>query len=166
MLPRGRKRRVGVRSDDAIDPQLFGNFSKLSDVVAALGEFERGDEGEKRALLGVVARGRAGEARLFRKNHVDFGAGAVHFDAANGVDEIGGEIALRDHAEKRRLGSALESTTRARISVPSSRTTERTRPSRESICWTAALVRISAPKPRAALAMALVIEPMPPMTCP
>src|ERR1700692_4314253 len=53
---------------------------------------------------------------------------------------------------KVRLGSALESTTRARISVPSSRTTPRTRPSRESICWTAALVRISAPKPRAALA--------------
>src|SRR6266851_488756 len=35
VLAGGRERRVGVRSDDAIDPELLGNFSKLGDIVAA-----------------------------------------------------------------------------------------------------------------------------------
>src|ERR1700676_5149126 len=43
VFPLGRKRRVGVRSNDAIDPELVGDFSELGDVVAAFGEFERGD---------------------------------------------------------------------------------------------------------------------------
>src|SRR6202790_2681980 len=107
VLAGGRERGVGIRSDDAIDPQLFGNFSKLGDVVAAFGEFERGNEGEQRPLLRVVAGGRAGEAGLFSKDHVDFGAGAVHFNAADGLDEIGGEIAFRHHAEKSAFGIGI-----------------------------------------------------------
>src|ERR1700687_4210470 len=48
MLAGGRKRWVGVRSNYAIDPKLFGNFSELGDVIATLREFKRGDEGKKR----------------------------------------------------------------------------------------------------------------------
>ncbi len=65
-----------------------------------------------------------------------------------------------------RFGSAFDSTVALSISVPSSSTTPRVRPPRTSTRATGAFRRISAPKPRAAAAMACVIAPMPPMTCP
>src|SRR5208282_3102068 len=67
VLAGGRKRGIGIRCNYAIDPELFGDFSKLGDVVTAFGEFERWHKREERALLGIIARGRAGEARLFSK---------------------------------------------------------------------------------------------------
>ena len=55
---------------------------------------------------------------------------------------------------------------RAVISVPSSRTTPVARPPRVSILATGEFVRISAPAAVAALAIAWVIAPMPPITWP
>ena len=55
----------------------------------------------------VVARGRADEARLFSENHVYLGTGPVHFDAADGLDEIRGEIVFRDHAEEGAFGIGI-----------------------------------------------------------
>ena len=104
MLAGGCQGWVGVRSDDAINPELFGNLSELGDIVAALGEFQRGDEGEKGTLLRLEGWRRADEAGFFGENHVDFGAGAVHFNAADRVDEIGGQIALRDHGQECAFG--------------------------------------------------------------
>ena len=77
---------------------------------------------------------------------VDFGAGAFHLDAADRVTEnrSGSSVAATIFRNVR-LGSALESTMRARISVPSSSTTPRARPSRTSMCATGAEVRISTP---------------------
>ena len=65
-----------------------------------------------------------------------------------------------------RFGSALETTVRAAISVPSSSTTPVARPPRVSMRATGAFVRISAPAAVAALAIAWVIAPMPPITWP
>jgi hypothetical protein len=166
VLAGGRERRVGVRCDNAIDPELLGNFSELGDVIATLGEFERRDECEKRPLLRVVARGSADEARLFGQNHVDLGAGAVHFNAADGLDEIGGEIAFRHHAEKSTFGIGIREHD-AGSDFGAVFEDDAAHPSIARIdLRTAALVRISAPNARAAFAMALVMEPMPPMTCP
>jgi hypothetical protein len=64
------------------------------------------------------------------------------------------------------LGSAFERTIGAAISSPFASATPRTRPPRATIRATGAPVRISAPKLRAADAMAFVIAPMPPSTWP
>jgi hypothetical protein len=40
VLARRRQRGIHVRGDDAIHPQLLGNFTELGDVVASFGEFQ------------------------------------------------------------------------------------------------------------------------------
>ena len=61
-----------------------------------------------------------------------------------------------------RLGSTPETTASTTISSPSARTSPVTAPSFTRMCWTSALVRISAPALRAASARACVREPRPP----
>ena len=82
------QRVVGVRCDDTVNPEFLGNLAELGDVVTALGEFERGDEGVEGALQARRVVRSAGEARFFGEDQVYFGAGAGHLDAANGVEEI------------------------------------------------------------------------------
>ena len=70
------------------------------------------------------------------------------------------DISLR----KVTFASAPDATRGARISVPSASATPCTVPFFTRILATSALVRISAPRSRAAPAIALLIPPMPPRT--
>ena len=141
-------------------------FSKLGDVVAALGEFERGNQCEKGSLLRVITRWCAGKVRLFRKHHVDLGAGPVHSDAVDGANGIGGKISFRYHAEESTFGIGI----REHDARSDFRAVFEDDGSHSAITYIdllyGALVRVSAPNARAALAMAPVMAPMPPITWP
>ena len=83
-----RESGIDVGCDHAIDPQLFGNFAKLCDVITALGELKRWHQGEKGALRrGPIPR-HACNARLFAQDEINFRAWPVHLDAGDCVAEI------------------------------------------------------------------------------
>lgn len=86
--------------------------------------------------------------------------------AATAATKSSGSACLSTRPRKVRLGSAPETTVPAASSVPSSSTTPRARPPSTRIDAAPAPVRISMPWLRPAAAIAAVIDPMPPITCP
>ena len=101
------------------------------------------------------------------QHQVDLGARAVHLDPGHRGPEVLGQLSLvRPGARNVRLGSAPDSTVPAASSVPSASTTPDATPPVTAIRATGAPVRICRPCARPAAAMASLIAPIPPMTCP
>src|SRR5215471_20487460 len=88
VTPRRRERAVRVRGHGTIDPQFFRYFAKFCDVVATLGKFQRGYEGEERTLLGRRTFRGTRKSWFFAQYQVHFRARACHFDSANGFDKF------------------------------------------------------------------------------
>src|SRR5882672_3804339 len=91
---------IDVGSYDAVCPQLLGNLAEFGNVVAAFRKFERIHETEKRPLLWGSSRWSGLELWFFGKNHVYFGAGPGHLDAANLFAKVFRQIVRINQAEK------------------------------------------------------------------
>src|SRR5579871_805752 len=74
------ERLVGIRRNHAIYPQVFRDLTEFRDVVAALSEFQRRDQGIESTLEWCGAGRRAGESRLFGQHHVHLRARTSHLD--------------------------------------------------------------------------------------
>src|SRR6202011_2384006 len=84
----GSKRGIGVRRDDTVHPQLFGNFTELGYVIAAFGKCERGNQGVESALQRSSNWGGSRKARFVVEHQIHLGARTVHLDAADRVQKL------------------------------------------------------------------------------
>src|SRR5438067_12489038 len=98
MSARGSQRIIHLRGYYAIHPKLFRNLAELSNVVAALGEFQRWNQRIERFLTGTRAGRSSRKFGLFCQYHVDLRARAIHFYAADCIPEIIRQLASLEHA--------------------------------------------------------------------
>src|SRR5262249_46189412 len=89
---RRREQRIGVRRNDTIHPEFFGNLPEFGNVVTTLREFKRRHQSKEGALQWRRARWSAKEARLFPKCKIHFRAGTIHLDSANSGEEFGWQL--------------------------------------------------------------------------
>ena len=87
-------------------------------------------------------------------------------DTLDLLHKAGIESSCGTRLRKVRLGSALDTVSVLWITSPLRSTTPRASPLSMSTCATSTPVRMSTPACRAALAMAWVMPPMPPLTMP
>ena len=145
-----------------VTPTLWPGVSAAS--MVHVGQARRQDDA--RGVMVARARQR-GKIRQLRQRDVHAegaGAGFPRFHARR--HRAGGTASGGTKVWNRRCGSTLAMTARARIAVPSSSTTPVARPRSTMTSRTAAPTSMRTPCAPAALAIACVIAPMPPMAWP
>ncbi len=96
------RRHVGIdlRLDGRVEVRPLRIPAVLGVVVGTLQVLHRGaDVGEAAVLVGPVAEGRVLGRRV--EGEVDLGRGALEAEAADGVDEVGGQLARLDQLHER-----------------------------------------------------------------